>query len=237
MRRAVLIGLALLACEDPGRPAAAAAGEPYTRALERYAAGDEGTALEALDAALHAEPAACQRALLEPAFDAGLRDQPAFRRAVHEAAVRHRIGSLVLAPEDEPGEWIAIQGHVVDEDDAPVPGAVVRLFATDTEGRYHPEREGEECPRIFGTLVADENGRFDFRTVRPGPYPGTRNPRHVHVGVRAGERRLAAPGYAVFDDDPLLEEPGNEEPREEALRIRMRVEDGRALGDLVLPVR
>lgn len=213
-------------------------GDPFARAVALSEAGDDARALDALRTALAADAGACQRALLEPAFHAGLRDRPGFREAVQDAAVEHGVSRLVLVGGDEPGEWIEVEGRTVDAGGEPVAGAVVRLFATDAEGRYHPELEGERTPRIFGTLVSDDEGRFGFRTVRPGPYPGTRNARHVHVAVRAGERRLAAPGYVVFDDDPLLAEPQNAEQRGEALRIRMRtLEDGSAHGTLELPLR
>lgn len=209
----------------------------FDRAVTLCESGDESAAIAALRLALAAEPDACQRALLEPAFGAGLRDHPEFRAAVHEAATGHRVSNLTLVPDHEPGEWIEVVGRVVGADGNAVAGAIVRVFATGADGRYHPTVEGDRVPRIFGTLVSDRDGRFSFRTVRPGPYPGTRDARHIHVAARAGALRLACPGYAVFDDDPLLSEPQNEEQRGEAVRIAMRDADGRARGTLTLPMR
>ncbi len=234
--RSLLVAFVLLAaCSAPGDPG------PATGAFERTVAlcrsGDDDAALAALRTALAAEPDACQRALLDPAFDAGLRDRPEFRAAVHDAAVVHRVSKLTLAPAHEPGEWIDVDGRVVDTQGKAVAGAVVRVYATGADGRYHPSIEGDQLPRIFGTLVTGADGRFSFRTVRPGSYPGTRDARHVHITARAGSLRLARPGYAVFDDDPLLSEPQNEEQRGEAMRIAMRVVDGHAHGTLVLPMR
>lgn len=212
--------------------------DAWARAVTACGAGDEAGAISALEVALTEDPQAVQRALLEPAFDAGLRDRPAFRSLVDEAAVAHRISRLTLVGPEETGEWIEVEGRTLGPDGKPVAGAVVRLFATDAEGRYHPVLQGERTPRIFGTVVSDREGHFAFRTVRPGPYPGTRSPRHVHVGVRAEGLRLAVPGYVVFDDDPLLDEPQNAEPRAEAVRIRMRVDaEGVARGTLELPLR
>ncbi len=216
--------------------ASAPAAEAFGRAVELSRSSHDEAALAALRLALETDPQACQRALLEPAFDSGLRDLPEFRTAVHDAAVRHGVSSLTLVRDDEPGEWIEVEGRLVDSAGTPVPGGVVRLYATAADGRYHPEIEGERLARIFGTLVADVDGRFTFRTVRPGSYPGTRDARHVHVAARAGDLRLAKPQYAVFDDDPLLEEPQNEEQRGEAVRIEMQVVDGQARGTLVLPM-
>lgn len=235
MRSLLLLLVLPPACStpEPADPSRA-----WSRALECCRDGDSEGAVAALRVALGTGSASVQSALLEPAFARnGLRDRPDFRDAIHEGAQVQRVTRLTLAPDDEPGEWIEIEGRTVDAAGRPVPGAVVRLFVTDAEGRYHPTIPGERVPRLFGTLVTDEQGHFGFRTVRPGPYPGTRNARHVHVAASRGALRLAVPHYAVFDDDPLLAEPQNAEQRGEAVRIRMRVEGGRAMGALDLPLR
>lgn len=213
-------------------------GAAYERAVSLARSGDESGALAALAQAIEGDREACQRALLEPAFERGLRDTEGFRDAMRRAAVRHGISSLTLARDDEPGEWIEVEGIVRNSSQQPVPGALVYFFATDHAGRYHPEIPGEVMPRLFGVLVTDEQGMFHVRTVRPGPYPGTRNARHVHLTVDAPSMRLAAPSYAVFDDDPLLDEPQNAEQRGEATRIAMtRGEGGTLRGRLVVPMR
>lgn len=194
---------------------------------------DDGRGERARALARDGDAATVQRALLDPAFAGELRERAAFRDLLHRAAVRHRVHELQLAPDGEPGEWIEVRGRTVTTDGAAIAGATVRVFATDAAGRYHPERDDERTPRLFGTLVSDADGHFIVRTVRPGPYPGTRNPRHLHIAANEGARRLAAPGYVVFDDDPLLFEPGNEEPRGEALRIHMQG----PTGNLTLPLR
>jgi protocatechuate 3,4-dioxygenase beta subunit len=237
-----LLAFSLAACAERPTVAAASASAPPSEtvaaAAEFARKGEVEAALTTLRAALDAESSAAQSALLEPAFALGLRDDERFRAMVGEALLRHRISHLQLAPDGEPGDWVFIEGRTVGQDGAPIAGAEVRVFATDAEGRYHPTLAGETTPRLFGRVVSDSDGRFTLRTVRPGPYPGTRNPRHIHIGARRGDLRLAAPGYAVFDDDPLLFEPGNEEPRGEALRIEMsNTPSGDARGSLVLPMR
>ncbi len=223
--------------ESEDRDEADSASQAYEQAVTRCRKSDEVGALSALQTALKADPTVCQRALLEPAFQQGLRDRPEFRQAVHEAAIAHQISDLDLAPRNEPGEWIEIEGRTVDQEGKPRPRAIVRLFATDAKGRYHPVIEGERVPRLFATVVSDENGCFRFGTVRPGAYPGTRNARHVHVAARSDKLRLAVPGYAVFDDDPLLAEPQNAEARGEAVRIKMTTGKGVSRGTLELPLR
>jgi protocatechuate 3,4-dioxygenase beta subunit len=56
---------------------------------------------------------------------------------------------------------------------------------------------------LRGYLRTDAQGRYEFRTIRPGSYPGTRNPGHIHYHVNAT-------GYAervfeiVFEGDTLI---------------------------------
>ena len=210
--------------------------DQFKRAIELCRAKKLDNAMVSLKEALNSDSGNYQRALLEPAFAEGFRDQSEFRRALHQAAVKHRINKLDLVTKDEPGERVRIETRIVDKNGDAVAGAVVLIFATDANGLYHPEIEGEETPRIFGFLVSDKNGELSFTTVRPGPYPGTRNARHIHIAVRAGQLRLAAPGYAVFDDDPLLKEAQNAEARGEAIRIKMGIENGQSVGQLTLPL-
>lgn len=255
----VSLCLASFACDAPLRPGTSqdseapqreAASDAFATALERSRADELASSLAALRVHLSEDPQACQRALLEPEFArSGLRDLPEFKAALEAAAVEHGLSSMCLASPDEPGEWIRVEGRAVDGGGRAVSGAVVRLFATDAAGRYHPKLEdtgeAERIPRLYAAIVTDVAGRFEFQTVRPGPYPGTRNAIHVHVSAQSGELRLAAPNYAVFDDDPLLAEPQNAEQRGEALRIRMRTDgargDGRYgspyVGELELPLR
>jgi protocatechuate 3,4-dioxygenase beta subunit len=48
------------------------------------------------------------------------------------------------------------------------------------------------------------DGRYEFRTIRPASYPGTRRPQHVHAEVYgAGYARRWIPEY-WFEDDPLV---------------------------------
>lgn len=58
-------------------------------------------------------------------------------------------------------------------------------------------------PRLMALLRTDGAGRYSFATIRPGSYPGTRVPQHIHyeVGAEGHGPRLFE---IVFDDDPLV---------------------------------
>jgi protocatechuate 3,4-dioxygenase beta subunit len=60
---------------------------------------------------------------------------------------------------------------------------------------------GNRDPRLVALLRTDGAGRYSFATIRPGSYPGTRVPQHIHYEVAAvghGPRVFEI----VFDDDP-----------------------------------
>lgn len=231
----LLAGLCLTTgCADSARDADRAS----LRNGESESDNDDGAISSALWAELEADSTAVQRVLLDPA-NQDIRDTSAFRKAIRVAAIKHKISSLTIAPESEPGEWLEIEGTVVGPDESPIPDALVNVFGTDANGYYHPTIEGESVPRLFGVLVTDKDGKFAFRTIRPGPYPGTRNAEHFHIWASVPGMRMAAPHYSVLDDDPLLFEPQNGEQRGEAIRIKMEEpgEDGVAHGTIVLPMR
>lgn len=84
-----------------------------------------------------------------------------------------------IAPKDEPGTRIVVHGTVVDKTtNKPVPGVVVYAYHTDAKGLYN--KKGIQDPRLRGWVTTDGNGRFELHTIRPGSYPGSLNPPHIH---------------------------------------------------------
>jgi protocatechuate 3,4-dioxygenase beta subunit len=106
---------------------------------------------------------------------------------------------------------------VVDEDGAPVAGAVVEIWHCNAAGKYiHPNdrHDAPEDPNFHGAarLVAGDSGLVELRTVKPGAYPtpepGRRwwRPPHIHFSVwgRTWLSRLVTQMY--FPGEPLNEE-------------------------------
>ncbi len=88
-----------------------------------------------------------------------------------------------LAADDPRGERFRLQGTVVGADCAPIAGAVVDLWQTDSAGAY--DNSGY---RLRGNQVTASNGAFAFDTVVPGLYPG--RTRHLHIKIAAPGRRV-----------------------------------------------
>jgi protocatechuate 3,4-dioxygenase, beta subunit len=93
-----------------------------------------------------------------------------------------------LAPADEPGEPMRIQGIVSDQQGTPVPGVIVYAYHTNANGVYPPgDRSVGEWAyrhgRLRGWARTDEQGHYRFDTIRPGWYPDRDTPQHVHMHV------------------------------------------------------
>jgi len=113
----------------------------------------------------------------------------------------------VLTPASEPGTPLLVSGRILAADGkTPVEGATLHVYHTDARGLYSEKdgRGGPPDPRIKGWMKTDRDGRYEFRSIRPASYPGTRNPQHIHAEVYgAGYARRWIPEY-WFDDDPLI---------------------------------
>jgi len=109
-----------------------------------------------------------------------------------------------IAPADEPGDPLVISGQVFDPAGVhPVANAVVYAYHTDVRGLYTPSGAARP-PRLRGWARTDAEGRYEFRTIRPAPYPGNGPPAHVHFYVSgAGYPRQEAEEL-VFEGDPKI---------------------------------
>ena len=107
-----------------------------------------------------------------------------------------------IAPTCEPGETMRIEGRFKDAQGKPVPGIVIYAYQTNAKGLYPPGpvRHGS----LRGWVISDAAGRYTFDTIRPGGYPNTTIPQHVHMHVIEPGRCTYYIDDVLFDDDPRL---------------------------------
>ena len=108
-------------------------------------------------------------------------------------------------PREARGQPLLFEGVVRGRDGAALPGITVQIWQADAEGIYlHPSD-----PRLaqrdagfqgYGRTVTDAAGRYAFRTIRPGLYPG-RTP-HIHLRATSADGRLNLTTQAYFPDSP-----------------------------------
>jgi protocatechuate 3,4-dioxygenase, beta subunit len=113
------------------------------------------------------------------------------------------------------GQLIDVRARVVDEDGAPVAGAMVEVWHCNAAGKYiHPNdsNDAPQDPNFYGAarLLADAAGQIELRTIKPGAYPvpdtdGWWRPPHIHFSVwgRVWLSRLVTQMF--FPGEPLNE--------------------------------
>jgi protocatechuate 3,4-dioxygenase beta subunit len=88
--------------------------------------------------------------------------------------------TAVLAGPKEPGERLVVTGTVFAPDGV-MPAAGVFLYAYNTDAAGHYNNERGLPPRLRGWMKTGPDGRYEYRTVKPASYPGSRIPAHVHT--------------------------------------------------------
>lgn len=88
------------------------------------------------------------------------------------------------------GEILWVQGRVLDSSGSPVRGAVVEIWQADNNGAYihtgSPLTNREPNFQGYGKFETASDGRYMFRTVKPGIYPG--RTRHIHYQIKTANR-------------------------------------------------
>jgi protocatechuate 3,4-dioxygenase beta subunit len=122
--------------------------------------------------------------------------------------------SNAVADGDPVGERIIVSGRVLDEYARPQAGVLIEVWQANAGGRYRHVRDGYLAPLDpnfsgYGRCISDADGRYSFRTIRPGPYPFPNNgpawrPAHVHLSLFGPSfaQRLITQFY--FEGDPLI---------------------------------
>jgi protocatechuate 3,4-dioxygenase beta subunit len=117
------------------------------------------------------------------------------------------------------GQAIEITGQVRQEGAQPVPGCLIELWQANAAGRYaHPADHSDSRPLDpnfsgFGRALTDQDGRYRFRTIKPGPVPYRGNrwqAPHILVSLFAAGllrrlvTRLYFEGEPANETDPIL---------------------------------
>jgi len=124
----------------------------------------------------------------------------------HDLTVQHAGAPL--------GQRIIVSGQVLDEDDRPVPHTLIEVWQANAAGRYAHKNDQWDAPLDAnftgaGRALTDDEGRYQFITIRPGAYPWRNHhnawrPAHIHFSLfgHAFATRLITQMY--FPGDPLL---------------------------------
>ncbi|HWL62502.1 MAG TPA: intradiol ring-cleavage dioxygenase [Steroidobacteraceae bacterium] len=123
------------------------------------------------------------------------------------------------------GEPAFYSGRVLDNDGAPIAGALLDIWSGDGEGNYDMQMEGETGMKARGRIRTDAGGRYSFWSIRPNHYPVPTDgpvgrmlekmgrhpmrPGHIHMLVSAPGHltvttHLFAAGSQYIDSDAVF---------------------------------
>jgi len=111
-----------------------------------------------------------------------------------------------ICSDKEPGEPLIISGTIYAPDGrTPMEGIILSVYQTDATGVYSTRGgEDQRNTRLHGQMRSSNEGKYEFRTIKPGSYPGSRNPAHIHAYVAGA----GYPEYWIdefhFTDDPFI---------------------------------
>jgi protocatechuate 3,4-dioxygenase, beta subunit len=118
------------------------------------------------------------------------------------------------------GERMTVSGRVFDSEGKPLRNTLVEIWQANACGRYRHRWDRFPAPLDpnftgAGRCVTDDQGRYRFVTIKPGPYPWGNHynawrPAHIHFSLlgRAFVQRLVTqmyfPGDPLFPYDPIF---------------------------------
>jgi protocatechuate 3,4-dioxygenase alpha subunit len=123
-----------------------------------------------------------------------------------------------LANPNVPGRHITVEGRILDGDRNSVPDAMIEIWQANAAGKYaHPE-DLQDKPldaefKGYGRVATDQNGKFRFTTIKPGPVPGPENKMqapHLEISIfmrgllKQLVSRIYFPGDSANSSDPIL---------------------------------
>lgn len=127
------------------------------------------------------------------------------RPAVADKAETPPSWNVKIVSDAEAGEPLIITGTIYSPDGKqPLEGIDLYVYQTDATGVYTTSGGDNRATRIHGVMRTNAEGRYEFRTIKPGSYPSSRVPAHIHAYV-------SGPGYPEywideyhFEGDPFL---------------------------------
>jgi protocatechuate 3,4-dioxygenase beta subunit len=148
-----------------------------------------------------------------------------------EHAVAPGDADLTRQHEGEPlGERIVVHGQLIGSDGKPIRGQLIEVWQANAAGRYIHQNDQHPAPLDpnftgAGRTLTDDDGRYQFVTVKPGAYPWRNHPNawrpaHIHFSVfgRAFTDRLVTqmyfPGDPLFSADPIFNSVRDEHARQ-----------------------
>ena len=144
---------------------------------------------------------------------------------------------------NEPGEKLEISGVIYQSDGkTPAPNVVLYVYQTASNGVYEPgsDQTGgvRRHGRIRGWVKSNQKGEYKLLTIRPGSYPNSDIPAHIHPTIKEPDKNEYHIDDFVFDDDKFIDAAyrSRQQLRGGSGILRLKKENGKWIGkhDIIL---
>lgn len=111
---------------------------------------------------------------------------------------------ITITSKDEKGEPLIMSGTIFQPDGVtPAEGIVLYVYHTDATG-YYSKDDDPYNPRLRGWMKTGKDGKYEFRTIKPAPYPKRTTPAHIHAQIYSSTIAEYAIDEYWFEGDPFI---------------------------------
>ena len=111
-----------------------------------------------------------------------------------------------LSKKSDKDEPLIISGTVFESDGkTPAPNVLIYFYHTDSDGFYNRKRDGEPLHGHFrGWMLTGANGKYEFSSIKPAPYPERKFAAHVHMTLTGINFKEDSIDSILFEGDKFI---------------------------------
>lgn len=111
----------------------------------------------------------------------------------------------VISTDADKGEKMIVSGTVFESDGkTPAPNVLIYLYHTDIEGYYGRKSGEHKHGRYRSWMLTNKQGRYEFQTIKPAPYPENRFAAHIHTTLTTATMKEDWIDSYLFEGDTLI---------------------------------